>query len=63
MWLLACTVEPHYTNYMEEEYLKIKTHGSELQGQERAKQIAKNQTRDKLLCIVNMSKRFCNMTS
>ena len=30
--------------------LYIKTHGSESRGQERAKRIAKNKTRDELLC-------------
>jgi len=36
---------------------------SELWGQERAKQITKNKTRDELLCVFYMSKRFCNMMS
>jgi len=35
-------------------YVKIRTHGSELRGQERAKRIIKN----KLLCVFYMSKRF-----
>ena len=41
----------------------IKTHGSESRGQERAKQIAKNKTRDELLCVFYTSERFRNMTS
>ena len=41
----------------------IKTHGSELRGQERAKRIAKNKTRDELLCVFYTSKRFRYMTS
>ena len=41
----------------------IKTHGSELQGQERAKQIAKNKTHDELLCVFYTSERIRNMTS
>ena len=41
----------------------IKTHGSESQGQERAKRITKNKTSDKLLCVFYMSERFHNMTS
>jgi len=41
----------------------IKTHGSESQGQERAKRIAKNKMRDKLLCVFYMSERFHNMMS
>jgi len=40
-----------------------KIHGSELQGQERAKQITKNKTRDKLLCVFYTSECFRNMTS
>ena len=41
----------------------IKTHGSESQGQERAKRIAKNKTRNELLCVFYTSERFRNMTS
>ena len=40
-----------------------KTHGSESQGQERAKRIANNRTRDNLLCVFNTSERFRNMMS
>ena len=41
----------------------IKTNGSESRGQERAKRITKNKTRDELLCVFYTSERFHNMTS
>ena len=41
----------------------IKTHGSESQGQERAKRITKHKTHDELLCVFYTSKYFHNMTS
>ena len=44
-------------------YLSIKTHGSESQGQQRAKRITKNNMRDELLCVFYTNERFRNMTS
>ena len=44
--LTACS-----TSSMDNSVAEIKTHGSELQGQERAKRIAKSKTRDELLCV------------
>ena len=44
-------------------FIFIKTHGSESRGQERAKRIAKNKTRDELLCFFYTSESFRNMTS
>jgi len=41
----------------------IKTHGSESQGQERAKRITKNKMHDELLCVFYTSERFCNIMS
>ena len=41
----------------------IKTHGSESQGQERAKRIDKNKTRDELLFVFYTIERIRNMTS
>ena len=38
----------------------IKTHGSEWRGQERVKRIAKNKTRDELLCVFYTKKPFHN---
>jgi len=43
--------------------INIKTRGSELWGQERAKRIAKNKTRVELMCVFYTSKHFRNMTS
>ena len=38
--------------------LWFKTHGSEWQGQERAKRIANNKTRDELLCVFSQANIF-----
>ena len=44
-------------------HIYIKIIGSESQGQERAKQIAKNKMCDKLLCVFYTNEHFCNMIS